>query len=546
MLPTLPLLLFLLLLLPVPLSPASPPAVQTCQDFIHCLISGGGGFPSNLIYAPSNPNYSTILESTIRDARFNSTSTPKPSLILTPISTSQIQAAVLCSRRHDFHIRIRSGGHDYEGLSYSYSSQFAVLDLASFRNVTVNRAEKTAWVQSGAVLGELYYRIAKRSPHLAFPAGVTNTVGVGGHFSGGGFGFLVRKFGLAADNVIDCRGRILDRASMGQDFFWAIRGGGGNTFGIAVAWKIRLVTVPSTVTVFSVVRTIEQNGLDIANKWQSVSSKLPKELSLDLLLTTTNRTKNRATIKIAIFSALFLGKTDKLLNLMQSKFPELGLTGEDCKEMTWLESVVFHGGFPSNATVEALLDRSKNSPLVWTLKYKCKSDFVRGDPIPESALLKMWEKLMEIEPEFGGILMFPWGGEMEEISEFRIPFPHRGGNLYMIQHMAYWSDEGERHVGWLRELYDLAGDYVSREPRSAYVNYRDLDIGMNGGEWRRYERARVWGEKYFGKNFERLVRVKTAVDPENLFRNEQSVPPLPRGIRSQRIAAGSQFDRCTL
>ncbi|KAF4377005.1 hypothetical protein F8388_022721 [Cannabis sativa] len=70
--------------------------------------------------------------------------------------------------------------------------------------------------------------------------------------------------------------------------------------------------------------------------------------------------------------------------------------------------------------------------------------------------------------------------------------------------------------------------YVSMSPREAYVNYRDLDIGRNKkmNNTTSFKQSRVWGEKYFKANFDRLVSVKSEVDPDNFFWHEQSVPPL--------------------
>ena len=98
-------------------------------------------------------------------------------------------------------IRTRSGGHDLEGLSYVSNVPFVVIDLRNLSSINVDVGRKYAWVQAGATIGELYYRIAERSENLGFPAGDCHTVGVGGQFSGGGYGFLTRKYVVAVDNI---------------------------------------------------------------------------------------------------------------------------------------------------------------------------------------------------------------------------------------------------------------------------------------------------------------------------------------------------------
>ncbi|GMN19847.1 hypothetical protein TIFTF001_042935 [Ficus carica] len=78
--------------------------------------------------------------------------------------------------------------------------------------------------------------------------------------------------------------------------------------------------------------------------------------------------------------------------------------------------------------------------------------------------------------------------------------------------------------------------YVSKNPRGAYLNYRDLDLGRNNNKGTvSYAQASTWGRSYFKDNFDRLVHVKTEVDPTNFFKNEQSIPPLPLRIRDRGV-----------
>ncbi|XWS37805.1 hypothetical protein CRYUN_Cryun19dG0077000 [Craigia yunnanensis] len=510
-------------------------ATSPHEDFLHCLSlhSNDSSSISKVIYTPNNSSYSSVLESTIRNLRFSTPVAPKPLVIVTPVSTSHIQSTIYCSRNHGLQIRTRSGGHDLEGLSYVSDVPFVVIDLVNFRSVDVDVENRVAWVQSGAVLGELYYRIVEKSRTLAFPAGNCHTVGTGGYFSGGGYGLLFRKYGLAADNIIDAQlidvnGRILDRKSMGEDLFWAIRGGGGGSFGIVLAWKLNLVSIPRTVTVFTVSRTLEQNAIKLIHRWQYIAHELPDEIFSGVsVIRAANSSQDGKKTVLASFNSFFLGGIDELVPLMQERFPELGLVKEDCIEMSWIESVLYFGQI-QNESLEILLDRNFRSPLT-SPYFKAKSDYVK-EPIPEIGLRGLWSRISEEEAESTGFGFFAYGGIMDEIPETANPFPHRAGNLYKILYFVGWQEEdninSERYISWIRRVYSYMSSFVSKSPREAYINYRDLDIGTNNKGNTSYAQASIWGRKYFKNNFERLVRVKTMIDPENFFRHEQSIPPL--------------------
>ena len=316
------------------------------DNFIECISnhSKTSNAIPEAIYTPNNSSFQAVLLSHIKNRRFTTPTTPKPLAIVAASHVTHVQATILCAKHHGLQIRIRSGGHDYEGISYVSHVPFIILDMFNLRSINVDIANETAWVQAGATVGEVYYRIAEKSKEHGFPAAACLSVGTGGHFSGGGYRNMMRKHRLSVDNIIDAQiadvnGKIHDRKSMGEDLFWAIRGGGGSSFGVILSWKIKLVRVPPIVTVFNVRRTLEEGATNIAYRWQHVGPKLPKDLFIIVMPLVINASEGKKTIEI-YFLGFYLGQRKALLSLVNESFFELVLQEKECIEMSWVESTV--------------------------------------------------------------------------------------------------------------------------------------------------------------------------------------------------------------
>ncbi|CAD6266117.1 unnamed protein product [Miscanthus lutarioriparius] len=544
--------------------------------FTVCLAAAGVGN----VTTRESPAYAAALLVSVQNLRFAGAGAPKPAAVVVPASLQELRDSVRCARAAGLVLRLRSGGHSYEGLSYTTTTEddddrsaaFVVVDLAALDRVHVDTASGTAWVLSGATLGQTYHAVATAAsgPALAFSAGSCPTVGSGGHIAGGGFGLLSRKFGLAADNVVDAvlvdaAGRVLDRDRMGEDVFWAIRGGGGGTWGAVYAWRVRLSAVPERVTAFVVNRPGSVRSVaSLVSTWQHVAPWLPDEFYISAFvgagLPELKRKLNRTGISVT-FKGLYLGPAHEALQILTARFPEIGLSDLDPREMSWIESVVFFSGLPEGSTVSDLTDRVLHQKNY----FKAKSDYVRR-PMTLEQLVRAIDLLSEQPKAY--VILDPYGGAMDRIGSADLPFPHRKGNIHGIQYLIEWTadddDHKEEYMDWLRRFYDFMGAFVPKKPRTAYINYMDLDLGTNNCSVQRagsdvdespnpeVEAARAWGERYFLGNYDRLVRAKTLIDPENVFRNAQSIPPLggaaqgmtrsTRGVSSKVTSDGSTND----
>ncbi|XP_047065418.1 berberine bridge enzyme-like Cyn d 4 [Lolium rigidum] len=227
----------------------------------------------------------------------------------------------------------------------------------------------------------------------------------------------------------------------------------------------------------------------------------------------------------ANFQSLYLGNCSAVVATLRDQLPELNLTRADCREMSWVQYVAYiYFGDASNSTpLETLL---LNRTMTLGRFYKNKSDYVT-----EALTKDAWEKIFTWPSGAaeGQLVLEPQGGRMGSIAADDTPFPHRAGVLYNIQYLESWvGGNNTTTPSWINTIYDFMEPLVSKNPRAAYANYRDLDLGVNQvvGGVSTYESGKVWGERYFGGNFQRLAMIKRNVDAGDYFRNEQSVPPL--------------------
>ena len=122
----------------------------------------------------------------------------RPRLIARCIGTADVVAAVRSARDHDLEIAIRGGGHNVAGTAVCDDG--IVIDLSAIRVVRVDPAGRRAWVQGGALWGDVDHETQAHG--LATTRGIVNHTGVAGLTLGGGIGWLMRKHGLTVDNLL--------------------------------------------------------------------------------------------------------------------------------------------------------------------------------------------------------------------------------------------------------------------------------------------------------------------------------------------------------
>src|SRR5262245_15783354 len=165
----------------------------------------------------------------------------RPAAIVRCAGVADVVASVNFARQSGLLVAVRGAGHNVAGTSLCDGG--IVIDLSRIKSVHVDPARRIARVEPGTTWAELSHELQVFD--LAATGGYIGTTGVSGLTLGGGLGWMVRKHGLALDNVLSLRvvtadGRVATASQEeNQDLFWGIRGGGGN-FGVVASFEFQV------------------------------------------------------------------------------------------------------------------------------------------------------------------------------------------------------------------------------------------------------------------------------------------------------------------
>jgi FAD/FMN-containing dehydrogenase len=204
----------------------------------------------------------------------------KPAVIARCAGPSDVAAAIAFGRERELPISVRSGGYGYWAAAVPNGG--LVIDLSKLRGVSVDPGSRRAWCSGGATVSDL--DVATQRHNLAVTGATISHTGVGGLSLGGGFGWLVHRAGLTADNLLSAEmvtadGRIVGvSADEYPDLFWALRGGGGN-FGVVTGFEFRLHEVGPLGYLGLFFWELEQ-GAEVLRLGREVAASLPREAGL--------------------------------------------------------------------------------------------------------------------------------------------------------------------------------------------------------------------------------------------------------------------------
>jgi len=412
----------------------------------------------------------------------------RPALIARCRGTADVADAIALAREAGLEISVRGGGHNVSGRAVTDGG--VMIDLAEMKGIHVDPATRTVRAQGGVTWAEFNRETAVHG--LAVTGGAISSTGVAGYTLGGGLGWLMGVYGLAADNLLSvelvtAEGEALNVTSDSHpDLFWALQGGGGN-FGVATSFEFRLH--PLREVVGGLIAHPFDAARDVLRFYRDFTQEVPDELTVFGALV---HAPDGSGMKLAAFAMCHTGSPEKA----ERDLAPLRAFGQP---------VLAHVGPMPYPVMNTLLDAGypRGSLSYW------KSSFVTSlnDGLIDAAA----EAFASTPSPMNAILFEHFHGAVARVGVTDTAVPHRETG-YNVLLPTTWIDPEttEENIAWTRATYDAFRPFFAER---RWLNYLGDD-----------EQADAVRAAY-GPNYDRLAEVKRRYDPENLFRLNQNIEP---------------------
>jgi len=425
---------------------------------------------------------------------YNSMIDRRPRLIARCVDVADVITSVNFGRENTLRVAIRGGGHNAGGSGVCDDG--LVIDLSPMRYVRVDPKKRTVLAGGGALWGDVDH--AAHAFGLAVPAGIISTTGVGGLTLGGGLGHLTRQCGLTIDNLLAvdmvlADGRFVTASAKEYaDLFWAVRGGGGN-FGVVTSFLFKAYPIHTNYA--GPMFWPLEDAAEIMRWYRGLITKAPNTLNGFFAFLTVPpgppfpaHLHNR---KMCGIVWCYTGPAKKAQQVFKPirgfKTPALDMVGP----------------IPHPA-LQSMFDALYPPGLQWYWK----ADFVRE--LSDEAIARHLEHGAKLPTMHSTMHLYPINGAASRVKNSATPWCYRDAVWAQVM-VGVDPDPAnkEKISAWAKDYWTALHPYSAG---GAYVNFM-----MDEGE----DRIRAT----YGKNYDRLSKVKKRYDPTNLFRVNQNIKP---------------------